>query len=58
MIPLTIEENKSYRKQKVCYICKREFSTDDNDKKDYKVRDHFHYTGRYIGTNHNICKLR
>ena len=58
MIPLTIEENKSYRKQKVCYICKREFSTDDNDKKDYKVRDHFHYTGRYIGTGHNICKLR
>ena len=32
MIPLTDEENKSYEKQKVCYICKKEFSTDKNDK--------------------------
>ena len=23
MIPLTYEENKSYKKQKVCYICKK-----------------------------------
>ena len=27
MIPLTDKENKSYEKQNVCYICKREFST-------------------------------
>ena len=31
MIPLTDEENKSYEKQKVCYICKKEFRTDKND---------------------------
>ena len=37
MIPLTDEENKSYKKQKVCYICKKEFSTDDDNKK-------YHYT--------------
>ena len=24
MIPLTDEENKSYKKQKVCYICKKD----------------------------------
>ena len=28
MIPLTDEENKSYKKQKVCYICKKGFSSD------------------------------
>ena len=28
MIPLVYEENKSYKKQKVCYICKKEFNTD------------------------------
>ena len=28
MIPLTDEENKSYKKQKVCYICKKGFSPD------------------------------
>ena len=32
MIPLTDEENKSYKKQKVCYKCKKEFSTDDDNK--------------------------
>ena len=31
MIPLTCEENKSYEKQRVCYICEKGFSTDDNE---------------------------
>ena len=31
IMPLTDEENKSYRKLKVCYICKKEFSTDDDN---------------------------
>ena len=25
------KENRSYKKQKVCYICKKEFSTDDDN---------------------------
>ena len=29
LIPLTDEENESYEKQKVCYICKKEFNTDE-----------------------------
>ena len=37
MIPLTNEENKSYLKQKVCHICKKEFSTDHDNKKYLKV---------------------
>ena len=32
-VPLRHVENKSYCKQKVCYICKKEFDTDGNDKK-------------------------
>ena len=59
MIPLTDEENKSYEKQKVCYICIKEFNTDDDDNKKYhKVRDHCHYTGKFRGAAHNICNLR
>ena len=62
MIPLTNEENKSYEKQKVCYICKKEFSTDENDKNAFKlyhkVRDHCHYTGKFRGAAHSICNLR
>ena len=30
MIQLTDEENKSYEKQKVCHICKKEFCFDEN----------------------------
>ena len=32
MIPLTKKEEKYHNKQKVCYICKKEFNTDDSDK--------------------------
>ena len=62
MIMLTDKKNKSYEKQKVCYICKKEFSTDENDKNAFKlyhkVRDHCHYTGKFRGAAHSICNLR
>ena len=56
MIPLTTEEKTYHNKQKICYICKKEFS--NNEKKNYKVRDHCNYTGKYRGAPHNICNLR
>ena len=56
MIPLTKIEEENYNNQKVCYICKKEF--DRSDKKQHKVRDHCHYTGKYRGAAHNICNLR
>ena len=56
MIPLTTEEKMYHNKQKICYICKKEFN--NSDKKNYKVRDHCHYTGKYRGAAHNICNLR
>ena len=56
MIPLTKKEEKNRNKQKFCYICKKEFNTDD--KKHHKVKDHCHYMGKYRGVAHNICNLR
>ena len=56
MMPLTIKEEIYHNKQKICYICKKQF--DNNDKKQQKVRDHCHYTGKYRGAAHNICNLR
>ena len=47
-----------YPKQEVCHICKKGFSTNDDDKKYHKVRDHCYYTGKYKGVAHNICDLR
>ena len=65
IIPLTKEEKINYKDQKVCYICKKEFDTIDTAglsslecKRNYKVRDHCHYTGKYRDAAHNICNLR
>ena len=56
MMPLTIKEEIYHNKQKICYICKKEF--DNNDEKQQKVRDNCHYTGKYSGAAHNICNMR
>ena len=58
MMPLTKKEEENHNKQKVCYICKKEFNTDDSDKKYHKVKDHCHYTEKHRGAAHNICNLR
>ena len=58
MVPLTNEGKKITRKQKVCYICKKGFSTDDDNKKYFKVRDQCHFTGKYRGAAHDIYNLR
>ena len=48
MIPLTKEEERPHRTSRKCYIYKKKFSTDDNNKKYHKVR----------GAGHDICDLR
>ena len=58
IIPLTKKEKKMQNKKKVCYICKKGFSTDDNNKKYHKISVHCHYTGKYRGAAHDICNLR
>ena len=62
MIPLTDEEKETHEDQKMCYICEQEFYTDENNKKEFKlkqkVRDHCHYTEKYRGAAHSICNLR
>ena len=37
---------------------KNKFSTDDENKKYKKIRDHCHYAGKYRGAARNICNLR
>ena len=57
MVPLLKEEKKMHRRQKKCYTCKKRFSTDNNNKKYYKAKDHCHYTGKCRGAAHDICNL-
>ena len=62
MLPLIDEENKSYKKQKVCYLFKKEFSTNKNDKNVFKlyhkVRDHCQETRKFSATARGIFNLR
>ena len=62
MIPLTNEEKESYENQEICHISEKEFCTDKDNKKEFKlkrkVRDHCHYTGKYRGAALSICNLR
>ena len=52
MIPLTDEENRSYENQKYCHVCRKLFT-----KGDKKVRDHCHFTGKYMGAVHSKCNM-
>ena len=65
MVSLTTEEKIHYNKQKICYICKKEFNNNDTTessslerKKQQKLKDYCHYTGKYRGAALNICNLR
>ena len=59
MLPLTKEELKSHQYEKACYACRkiflRKLSKSINCR---KVRDHYHYTGKYRGTAQSICYLK
>ena len=48
------QEQEQYKKETVCWICNGQI----NDHKNYKVRDHCHFTGRYRGAAHNSCNLK
>ena len=58
MIPLTEEEKNWHNMQKVSHICKEILSSDYNNKKYHKAKDHCHYTAIYRGAAHDICNLR
>ena len=60
MIPLTYEENKSYKEQEACHICEEKFcmnKDDENYKNKRKVKDRCHYTGKCRGAAHSKCNL-
>ena len=53
---LTQEEWRELNRATDCHICFNDFEEDD--KFNYKVRDHCHYTGLYQGPAHRICSLK
>ena len=53
MEPLTNKQWIQYKRASECHISFKPFNH-----KDPKVRDHFHYTGKYRGPAHSLCNLR
>ena len=55
------DELKQFNDATKCWICNEEFD-DTADEKGYKknekVKDHCHYTGRFRGAAHNSCNLK
>ena len=49
---ITDSEKEQFKRATVCHICEQPFS-----KKDIKVADHCHYTGRYRGPAHQQCNI-
>ena len=47
MIPLKKRKRKNIKYKKSVIYARKGNSTDDDDKKPHKVREHCHYTGKY-----------
>ena len=61
MIKLSPNESKQFNEATKCWICKGEFDNTSDEKgyrKNEKVKDHCHYTGRFRGAAHNYCNLK
>ena len=54
---MTPEDEIDYEKATHCHICEGKLKKTD-DKKDKKVRDHCHLTGKFRGAAHNKCNLK
>ena len=55
MKPLSRKEQIEYNGATSCYLCRQLFQ--ENDPKGYKVRDHDHITGNFIGAAHRQCNI-
>ena len=61
MMKLSPNELKQFNEATKCWICKGEFDNTSDEKgyrKNEKVKDHCHYTGRFRGAAHNYCNLK
>ena len=58
MLPLTKEELKSRHDAKLCYICGKMFLKKLANDKNYRVRNHCNFTGKYRGAAHSICNFK
>ena len=59
MTLLANEQQESYKKTKICYICKEKFEHRYADDKNYRnFKGHCHCTGKYRSAAHSISNLK
>ena len=49
-------ENRHFQSASVCHLCKGQFN--EHFKSLSRVRDHCHYTNKYLGAAHNKCNFK
>jgi hypothetical protein len=52
-IVITTEQEADFRCSSICYMCEDPFNEEN-----FKVRDHNHLTGLYLGAAHLLCNLK
>ena len=50
---MTEKDKEAFKKANECHICEKKYT-----KKDIRVRDHCHITGKYRGSAHQECNLK
>ena len=50
---MTEKDEEAFKKANECHICEKKYT-----KKDIRVRDHCHITGKYRGSAHQECNLK
>ena len=59
IILLINEQQESFEKTRICYIGKKKFQHKYiHDKNCRKVKEDYHYPGKYRGAAHSICNLK
>ena len=59
MTLLANEQQESYKKTKICYICKEKFEHRYADDKIYRnFKGHCHYTGKCRSAAHSVSNLK
>ena len=53
---MTSEDLQTYKNATNCHICNE--SLNHLDEKNYTVRDHCHFTGKFRGAAHNSCNIK